>query len=233
MLIKLKDGTNIYYEGYKGSKGLTLVFLHGNLESGDSFLKQKEYFKDKYDLLFLDTRGQGRSEFGKGSYNLRKLAEDLREILAYLAIKDYILIGFSDGANIVMEYSCRYEASGGEGLKGLILIGGNLKVKGLKPIVRLEIYLQYFLKKENEKRIIALMLDKGSYKYEDLRKIKVPTLVLAGSKDMVKDKETRRISDNLYDGRLRIIKGGNHFFIYEKSDLANKIIEEFIEERGN
>lgn len=67
------------------------------------------------------------------------------------------------------------------------------------------------------------MLDKGSYEYEDLRKIKVPALVLAGSKDMVKDKETRRISDNLYDGRLRIIK----------SDLANKIIEEFIEERGN
>ena len=77
------------------------------------------------------------------------------------------------------------------------------------------------------------MLDKGSYNYEDLRKIKLPALVLADSKDIVKDKETRRIRDNLYDGRLRTIKGGNHFFIYEKSDLANKIIEEFIEERGN
>ena len=77
------------------------------------------------------------------------------------------------------------------------------------------------------------MLDKGIYDYEDLRKIKVSALILAGSKDMVKDKETRRIRDNLYDGRLSIIKGGNYFFIYEKSDLANKIIEEFIEERGN
>lgn len=61
------------------------------------------------------------------------------------------------------------------------------------------------------------MLDKGSYDYEDLKKIKVLALVSAGSKDMVKDKETRRIRNNLYDGRLRIIKGENHFFIYKKA----------------
>ena len=41
MLIELKDGTNIYYKSYKGGKKLTLVFLHGNMESGDSFLRQK------------------------------------------------------------------------------------------------------------------------------------------------------------------------------------------------
>ena len=115
-----------------------------------------------------------------------------------------------------MEYSRRYEAAGEEGLKGLILIGGNLKPKGLKAVVRLEIHLQYFLKKGKEKKIIVLMLDKGSYDYEDLRKIKVPALVLAGSKDMVKDKEIRRIRDNLYDGRLMIIKGGNHFLYIKK-----------------
>ena len=231
MFITLKDGTDIYYEWIHGRKDTTLVFLHGNNESSEKLAEQKNYFINNYNLLFLDTRGHGRSGFGTGEYSLKKLAEDLQEILEYLEIKEYILIGFSDGANIIMEYSCRYID---KNLKAIVLIGGNLKPKGLKTYIYLEIIFLYLYKylfsSYKDRKIVGLMISKGSFDYKDLRKIKVPALVMAGSKDMIKYKETKRISDNLVNGKLEILKDENHFFVYEKSEMANKLIEKFIME---
>lgn len=232
MFIKLEDGTNIYYELYKGDYDKTLVFLHGNMEDSSYFIKQKEYFKCRYNLLFIDTRGHGKSEFGSGKYSLKLLASDLKEILEGLRLNNYFVIGFSDGANVGMEYVCSHDDSF---IKGIVLIGGNLRPFGLKFRYWLGVRLMYIGSIFNRKRrnIIKLMLKKGSYSFADLSKVSVDALVLAGNNDMIREKETIKIADSLLNSEMKIINDANHFFIYEKSDLTNEIIEEFIRERGN
>ena len=174
MYIVLEDNCKIYYEQIDSGQRDTLVFLHGNMEDSSYFRRQKEYFSKRYNLIFIDTRGHGCSEFGnkEQKYDLRLLAKDLQEVLLRLKITSYVLIGFSDGANIAMEFAVVHP---GKRLKGIVLVGGNLKPWGLKLKVYLEVLKLYFMSlREVEKRkIIALMLKSADISYKDLNKIKI------------------------------------------------------------
>ena len=229
MYIVLEDNCKIYYEQIDSGQRDTLVFLHGNMEDSSYFRKQKEYFNKRYNLIFIDTRGHGYSEFGnkEQKYDLRLLAKDLQEVLERLKIASYVLIGFSDGANIAMEFAVVHS---GKRLKGIILVGGNLRPWGLKLKVYLEVLKLYFMSlREVEKRkITALMLKSADISYKDLNKIIAPALVLVGEYDMIRYQETKKISNNLLNSCLMIIKSGNHFVLYEKSSEANSLIEDYL-----
>ena len=61
----------------------------------------------------------------------------------------------------------------------------------------------------------------------DLATIKVPTVVIAGSRDIIKRKETQRIADSIPGAKLRILKGHGHIsYINSKNVLADLIIED-------
>ena len=55
---------------------------------------------------------------------------------------------------------------------------------------------------------------------EELAQITAPTLVICGTKDMIREDHTRKIAENIPNARLAIIEG-DHF-------VANKRSEEFI-----
>ena len=42
-------------------KGIPLVMLHGNGESGDYFKNQTAFFSNRYRVIVPDTRGHGKS----------------------------------------------------------------------------------------------------------------------------------------------------------------------------
>ena len=57
--------------------------------------------------------------------------------------------------------------------------------------------------------------------------IKVPTVVIAGSRDLIKAEETQRIADSIPGAKLRILQGHGHMsYINSKNVLADLIIEE-------
>ena len=62
---------------------------------------------------------------------------------------------------------------------------------------------------------------------EELRSIKVPTLVIAGSNEIIKECHTREIASNIFNATLVIIKGG-HFISEKQSDVFNREIEKFL-----
>jgi pimeloyl-ACP methyl ester carboxylesterase len=62
---------------------------------------------------------------------------------------------------------------------------------------------------------------------EDLAAIKVPTVVIAGSRDLIKKEETQRIADSIPGAKLRILQGHGHMsYINSRNVLADLIIEE-------
>ena len=62
---------------------------------------------------------------------------------------------------------------------------------------------------------------------EELEAVKVPTVVIAGSKDLVDEKETRLIAESIPGAKLRILEGEGHMsYATTGSHLADIIMEE-------
>ena len=75
--------------------------------------------------------------------------------------------------------------------------------------------------------IIKMMMDEPNINESDLRNIQVPAIIIAGSKDMIKDKETKRIAANISNSKLIIMEGHDHSSYIVNSDLLTDTIREF------
>ena len=113
-------------------EGEPMILLHGNGEDGSYFAHQMDYFSRNYRVIVVDTRGHGQSPRGTAPYTIAQFAEDLHDFMDELDISKAVILGFSDGANIAMKFVLKYP----ERIKALILNGGNLNPKGVKPILR-------------------------------------------------------------------------------------------------
>lgn len=79
------NGAEIHF--YTVGRGKPVVFLHGNGENYKVFRQQAVYFKHKYRLIFVDSRGHGQSSMGKEDLNFTRMAEDVICVLDKLNIK--------------------------------------------------------------------------------------------------------------------------------------------------
>lgn len=94
------------YHCEKGNKD-PFILLHGNGEDGTYFKHQIDYFSDKYRVITLDTRGHGKSQRGNAPFTIKQFAKDLDGFMNYMGITKAIILGFSDGANIAMEFALK------------------------------------------------------------------------------------------------------------------------------
>lgn len=132
-----------------------------------------------------------------------------------------------------------------------MLNGANLYSAGVKPSVQIPIILEYritsFLagrKKAGGKKkgkqeaarkaeLLGLMVNDPDIRPEELSEnrdpefIRIPKLVIAGDKDMIKDEHTRLIYASLPNAQIRVMKG-SHFIAKESPDEFNRIVDEFL-----
>ena len=213
-------------------RGEPFIFLHGNGEDGSYFKNQTEHYKDKYCTIALDTRGHGKSPRGEAPFTLGQFSDDLYEFMKAHEIGGAVLLGFSDGANIAMEFAMKH----GDMLKALILNGGNLNPKGLKPTTRISIEIAY--KKamrraekspeaKDEVEMLGLMVNEPNIEPCELSKITVPTLVICGTRDVISTDHTRLIAESIPGAVLKII-GGNHFVANKRPEKFNEAVDDFL-----
>lgn len=179
---------SLYYE--EQGNGEPFILLHGNGEDGTYFENQIKFFFDRYRMIAVDTRGHGKSPRGQTSFTMEQFAEDLNGLMTALEIPRAIIMGFSDGANIAMKFALKYP----DKIKALILNGGNVNTKGVKRTVQIPIEIGYriakiFAKKSKDAKrnmeLLGLMVNEPNIKFDELHSIQVPTLVIAGTKDMI------------------------------------------------
>ena len=221
----------LYYRE-KGDKD-PFILLHGNGEDGTYFKYQIEYFSDRYRMFALDTRGHGKSKRGDAPFTIKQFAKDLNVFMDNLGIERAIILGFSDGANIAMEFVLKYPHK----VKALILNAGNLNPKGVKRTIQIPIELGYkiatgfssksqWAKKNAE--MFGLMVNEPNMEPSELAKISVPTLVVCGTRDMIKEAHTREIAKNIPNAKLAIVKG-NHFIANKNHKIFNQEVEDFLQ----
>ena len=217
----------------KGS-GNVLILLHGNGEDNSYFEKQTEYFSKSRRVIAVDTRGHGKSPRGSAPFTIKQFAVDLHDFMDGLNISCADILGFSDGANIAVEFALKYP----ERVSRLILNGGNLSPDGVKRSVQLPIEAGYwfaskFASKSPDARLnaemLGLMVNEPDLSSADISCITAKTLVIAGTKDMIKDEHTRLIAESLPNSQLVIIKG-DHFIANKQHEEFNRAVEKFLSE---
>ena len=215
----------------KGS-GETLILLHGNGEDGSYFKNQTEYFQNTYRVIALDTRGHGRSPRGSAPFTIEQFSCDLYDFMREHQIRNAIILGFSDGANIAMKFAMKHP----DMVKALILNGGNLDPSGVKRTTQIPIEIGYkiasrFARKSAEAKrnaeMLGLMVNEPHIKPSDLSLITMPTLVICGTRDMIKNSHTKIIAAHLPNAKAVVIRG-NHFIANKNPAAFNRAVDAFL-----
>lgn len=221
---------SLHYD--RRGEGFPLVLLHGNGEDGTYFVHQMDTFSKTYQVLAVDTRGHGKSPRGSAPFTLEQFAVDLKELLDRLELRRVFLLGFSDGANIALTFTLRWP----ECVEALILNGGNLDPKGVRAGVQLPICAGYALtglfarfdpKARKNRELLGLMVREPHIPPNALAGIRCPTLVIAGERDMIREKHTRQIAAAIPGARLAILPG-DHFVAHKNSAAFNRAVLEFL-----
>src|SRR5215470_12153245 len=110
----------LYYEDH--GSGSPVVLIHGWPLSGASWEKQTTaLLAAGHRVITYDRRGFGRSSQPTTGYNYDTFAADLHKVVTKLALKDFVLAGFSMGGGEVARYIGKY---GSKGVKKAIFISG-------------------------------------------------------------------------------------------------------------
>ncbi len=220
----------LYYQ--EKGEGTPMILLHGNDENSDYFEHQIAYFSQHYRVIAIDTRGHGRSPRGTAPFTIAQFADDLDAFMTLHGIERAILLGFSDGANIAMKFALKYQ----EKVLALILDGGNLDASGVERKAQSQIEWEYRIAK-----VFAPISKRARHKYEmnglmvndpnivpsELHAIHVPTLVIAGTRDVILEAHTRLIAENIRTAELALVEG-DHFVAAKEPKAFNEAVHHFL-----
>ena len=213
-------------------QGEPLILLHGNGENVDYFAGQIDVFARDYHVYALDTRGHGQTPRGDAPFTIRQFADDLLAFMDAHGIGKAHILGFSDGGNIAMVFAMKYP----ERVDKLILDGANLDAGGVKRSIQIPIEIGWRIaklfarKSEDAKRnaeMLGLMVNDPNVRAEELSAIQAKTLVIAGTKDMIKEEHTRLIARSIKDSQLVILKG-DHFIANKCPEAFNRAVLDFL-----
>lgn len=220
--IDLKNA-KIYYEEY--GSGEPLVLLHGNNGSISDFYNQIPDLAKQFKVIVLDTRGQGRStDLSTEDYTYEKFSDDLLAVTKELNINKFNIVGWSDGGITGLLFTINHP----DLVNKLIVVGANLNPEGIETKT-LDIFKkQLEIKDVPNQRLIKLMVQQPHIETNQLKTIKNPVLVIAGSNDVIKEEHTKLINSSIPNSQLLIVPDSSHYVPFEKPDLLNKSIIKFL-----
>ena len=210
------NGVELFYE--VSGAGRPLVMVHGNGEDHTIFDEAAEYLQQRYTCYRIDSRGHGESS-PVSELHYADMAGDVIAFLEQLDLQNVIFYGFSDGGIIGLLAAAECQR-----ITAVIVSGANLTPAGVKPGLRLLLRLIYIFNRDPK---IRLMLREPHIGDETLGRIRAKTLVLAGSRDLVLERETRRIAAAIPGAKLKILDGQRHGSYIIHNETIGKLIADF------
>ena len=210
-------GIRLYYEVM--GTGAPLIMLHGNGEDHRIFGPAAAALSRHYQVYTVDSRCHGESdETEELSYEL--MAGDLIGFIRALSLEKPIFYGFSDGGIIGLLIAIKEPELLGE----LIVSGANVNPDGLCPSERKLIHEAAL----SGDRLCQLMDREPDISPEELKKIAVPTVVLAGELDLILRSHTQLIADSIPGSRLEFLPGEDHSSYIAYSEKLAPILEKYL-----
>ncbi|MBR1908805.1 alpha/beta fold hydrolase [bacterium] len=184
--ITTSDNVEIAYDTYNTNHKEVVILAHGWLMTKNSkaFSQMAKDFSKYYDVIVLDYRGHGKSS-GKYTFGAKEI-NDLKPIidLAHKRYKQIYLIGFSLGSLISVDYCSKYKY-----IDKLILVSAPVSFEKIENNVLSPYAFIPTLKKFEWDRWTSIrfgnIFDKKIKPIDEISKINIPILFIAGEKDPV------------------------------------------------
>lgn len=90
-----EPGVELYYED--SGSGAPIVFVPGWTFTTEVFIHQQRHFSQSNRVIVLDPRSQGRSSISLHGNDYVTHGADLARLIKHLALKDFVLVGWSNG----------------------------------------------------------------------------------------------------------------------------------------
>lgn len=208
------NGIKLYYE--KHGEGRPLILLHGNGEDHMIFDRALPKLEKRFCCYLVDSRNHGQSEEGELHYET--MAKDMFCFLEMLKLRDVVFCGFSDGGIVGLLTAARTDR-----ISTLIVCGANLSPMGVGFFTRARVWFEHL--KTGDPRL-ELMLKEPYISDDVLANIKANTLVLAGSRDLIREEETAHIAEMIQGAEMQILDGEDHgSYIVHSEKIAKLIID--------
>lgn len=231
------NGIKFYYEIY--GDGAPLVLIHGNGDSIGGLKAQIKYFSKKYMVIVADSRGHGKSGLGTAPLDYDQMMEDWNELLNHLDVKQPNIFGWSDGGILGLLLAIKHPEKVGK----LAIMGANLRPdetavqSWVKPILEGAVqHVEEMIKKKDtsenwniQRQLLNLLMTQPNIDTKSLKQIKVPVLVIAGDRDVIKEEHTIEIFQNLENAHLAILPGQTHFAPITDPVMFNDLLNRFFE----
>jgi pimeloyl-ACP methyl ester carboxylesterase len=227
----------LYYEDHGPKDQTPLVFIHGADWRGKACLTWKpivEHFRGDRRTIALDLRGHGQSDKPQGQYAIEELSEDFFSLMKTLEVEKAIVVGYSMGGMIALRFALDHQ----EMVERLILI--STKHRRLSLFKRLvhPIWLSFAMRKlpaSSPPKHVLRSHEYAGAKFDvttDLQKIRVPTLIIHGSKetgltDLHLD-QARYMKEHIPNAELIILEGSKHSHVYDTPERTAEAIEKFL-----
>ena len=211
------NGVQLYYE--KCGEGRPIILVHGNGESHEIFDVLIDALRRTHTVYAVDSRGHGRSS-KRVAISYALMAEDYRAFIETLGIEKPVWYGFSDGGIIGLMLALQAPDLLGK----LIISGANLNPKGLKWQARLSMWPAAL----RGDALYQMMLREPQLPARVLKRIKVPTVVLAGAYDCIRSAHTALIAESIPGSVLEIIPHATHGSYIVHSDKLYPILKKYL-----
>lgn len=232
------EQADIHYVIY--GSGSPIVLLHGGLCNRLCWFAQVPMLsKMGRKIILIETRGHGKSSWGREPFSYPLYARDVICVLDSLCIDSADMIGWSDGGNTALFIAHKFP----QRIKHLVAISANYHHHGLTIEARID---QQQLGNRYLQRLKGFLLQNGSYQKlelqlkhlwqtapnfsaEELKGIVVPILIIAGEKDVVRVEHCRDMANALPHADLSIIRCSGHFSPVTHTAEVNDLIMTFID----
>jgi len=225
-------GIKMYCEIY--GVGKPLLMIHGNGGSIKSFKNNIAYFAQKYKVIALDSRAQGKTIDNNDSLSFEMMADDEAALLEALHIDSAYILGWSDGGINALLLAIRHP----EKVIKLAATGANLwpDSTGINPGYWRSEKKRFdttntskftIQKEKNEWKLFLLDWLQPNISLKSLKSIKCPSLIIGGDHDLIPVEHTVQIYKNIPNAYLWILPNSGHGTLREHADDFNRQVDSF------
>src|SRR3981081_539651 len=212
------NGLKLYYETH--GAGSPLILLHGGLMSGETFGAVLPLLAERHRVITPDLQGHGRTADIDRPIDGRLLAGDIAALIDHLKLDKPDLVGYSLGGGVALHTAAQYSAK----VRRLLAASANIRPDAIYPDMRVQqgqvnaaaaefmkdtpmyqLYQRVAPRPENFPRLLTKIGESMSKDYDyadEVRGLKMPTLVVAADADMAPPSHYVEVF-KLLDGGLR------------------------------
>ena len=212
------NGINLYYETH--GKGRPLILLHGGLMSGETFGPVLPLLAERHQVVVVDLQGHGRTADIDRPIDIRLMADDIAALITHLGLDRPDVVGYSLGGGVAFQTAVKYPNQ----VRRLVAVSANIRrdaipaemlaqqgqvsgaaVEFMKDTPMYQLYQRVAPRPEDFPRLldkIGQSMSKDFDFSEEVRGLKVPTLIVAADADMAPPSHYIEVF-KLLDGGLR------------------------------